>query len=57
MWTHRNTNNPGAAVQHIDYILATKQLCRELVEVTGGIRDFPGAWEVSDHAPVVADFA
>ena len=57
MWTHKNTNNPGAAVQNIDYILATKQLRRELVEVTGGIRDFPGVWEVSDHAPVVADFA
>jgi len=24
--------------------------------MTGGIGDFPNAWSVSDHAPVVADF-
>lgn len=57
LWTHRNTNNPGAAVQQIDYILATKQLRNELVSVLGGVGDFPDVWDVSDHAPVVADFA
>ena len=24
--------------------------------VRGGVRDFPDAWEISDHAPVLADF-
>lgn len=57
MWTHRNGNKPGAAVQHLDYIYASRTLVGELRHVTGGVRDFPDAWNVSDHAPVVADFA
>jgi len=56
MWTHRNTDQPGAKAQNIDYILATPALAREVTTVTGGARDFPDAWEISDHAPVVADF-
>lgn len=56
LWTHRNGNSPGAAVQQIDYIFASRSLRRELVGVTGGVGDFPDAWDVSDHAPVVADF-
>jgi hypothetical protein len=31
-------------------------LAHDLDSLTGGIRDFPGAWNVSDHAPVVAQF-
>lgn len=57
LWTHRNTNQPGAKAQNIDYILATPELAGEAVSVSGGIRDFPDVWEVSDHAPVVADFS
>jgi exonuclease III len=56
MWTHRNGNSPNAAVQNIDYLYASKQLVREVRQVTGGIRDYPDAWSVSDHAPVFADF-
>ena len=56
MWTHRNGNSPNARVQHIDFVLATEELAREVRHVYGGIRDFPDAWEVSDHAPVVVDF-
>jgi endonuclease/exonuclease/phosphatase family metal-dependent hydrolase len=56
MWTHRNGNSPKAAVQNIDYLYASTQLVRELRQVTGGIRDYPDAWTISDHAPVVADF-
>lgn len=56
MWTHRNGNSPGAAVQHIDFIYASRALIRELRQVTGGVRDFPDSWHVSDHAPVVANF-
>jgi exonuclease III len=57
MWTHRNGNSPGAAVQHLDFIFASRQMVRELRQVTGGVRDFPDSWDVSDHAPVVAAFA
>jgi exonuclease III len=56
LWTHKNGNSPNAAVQQIDFILATKELCGELDKVSGGSADFPDAWDVSDHAPVVADF-
>jgi exonuclease III len=56
MWTHRNNPSPRASRQQIDFILATVELARELDQLTGGISDYPDAWEVSDHAPVVADF-
>lgn len=56
MWTHRNGNSPRAAVQNIDFMYASRALLPELMVVTGGIADFPDAWQVSDHAPVVADF-
>jgi len=56
MWTHRNGNTPGAAVQNIDYIYGNGSCLDEVTQVIGGIRDFPEAWEMSDHAPVVAVF-
>lgn len=56
LWTHRNGNSPGAKVQQIDFILATEAMTSELSHVYGGVGDFPDAWDVSDHAPVVADF-
>lgn len=56
MWTHRNGSSSNAAVQQIDYIFANRPAIKQLVSVTGGIADFPDAWEVSDHAPVVAEF-
>jgi endonuclease/exonuclease/phosphatase family metal-dependent hydrolase len=56
MWTHRNGNGPNSAVQNIDYIYGNDIALSEIREVTGGIRDFPDAWEMSDHAPVVAEF-
>jgi len=55
-WTHRNGNSPNAAVQNIDYIFASPDLARELIGMSGGVGDYPDAWDVSDHAPVVADF-
>lgn len=57
LWTHRNTDNPGAKAQNIDYLLASPRLAGEATSVFGGIGDFPDAWDVSDHAPVVADFS
>lgn len=56
MWTHRNGNSPNAAVQQIDYILCSGGLVNELTTVRGGAADFPDSWDVSDHAPVVAEF-
>ena len=56
MWTHRNGNSPGAAVQNIDYIYGNGNCLDEVSQVIGGVRDFPDAWDMSDHAPVVADF-
>jgi hypothetical protein len=56
MWTHRNGNSPNARVQHLDYIFASRSLAATVGSVKGGVNDFPDAWELSDHAPVVADF-
>lgn len=63
MWTHRNGKKPGAKVQHLDNIYVSKDLVGDIVSVIGGIADFPsimnaaGEWELSDHAPVVVEFA
>jgi endonuclease/exonuclease/phosphatase (EEP) superfamily protein YafD len=56
LWTHRNGKTANAAVQQIDYIFASAALADELTTVSGGAADFPHAWAVSDHAPVIADF-
>ena len=58
VWTHKNTGHPDkkAAVQELDFIFATEDLWEELINVQAGIEDFPDAWTVSDHAPVVAEF-
>jgi len=56
LWTHKNGSSPNAAVQQIDFIFATEAIAGELDTIFGGIDDFPDSWNVSDHAPVVADF-
>ena len=56
LWSHRNNPSPNASRQQIDFILATNDLACELSTLTGGIRDFPDSWNVSDHAPIVAEF-
>jgi exonuclease III len=56
LWTHKNGNKPGAKRQQLDYIFASEALVDDLVEVRGGIQSFPTSWDVSDHAPVVAEF-
>ena len=56
IWTHRNGNSPNAKRQQLDFILATPALASEVVRVEGGPDLFPDAWEVSDHAPLVAEF-
>ena len=56
IWTHKNGNSPNAARQELDYIFVSEELADEVVSVGGGIDDFPDAWEMSDHAPVVVEF-
>ena len=57
LWTHKNGNADGnGKAQQLDYIFASNDLLNELDVVTGGIQDFPDAWFLSDHAPVVVDF-
>jgi len=56
LWTHKNGNSPNAAVQQIDFIFASEALAGSLVDVYGGVGHFADAWDVSDHAPVVAEF-
>jgi exonuclease III len=56
MWTHKNGNGEGSAVQNIDYVFIAPELADVCVDVYGGEADFEGIWEVSDHAPVVVEF-
>ena len=56
LWTHQNENSPNAKRHQIGYIFSSPELAEELVSVTGGVADFPDAWDVIDHALVVADF-
>jgi len=55
IWTHRNTNNPGAKVQELDFIFVTEEQAGNILSVSGGVESFPGVFEVSDHAPVCVD--
>jgi hypothetical protein len=57
LWTHKNGNSPNAARQQIDFIFASASLVKEMSAVYGGVQRFEDAWEVSDHAPVVAEFS
>lgn len=56
IWTHKNGNSPNAARQELDFIFVSEELSDEISAVGGGIDDFPDAWEMSDHAPVVIEF-
>jgi endonuclease/exonuclease/phosphatase family metal-dependent hydrolase len=56
IWTHKNGNSPNAARQELDFIFTTDELADEVVAASGGIDEFPNAWDVSDHAPVIVDF-
>ncbi len=55
LWTHRNGTRPGAKAQNIDYVFVSACLVGNIDSVRGGIGDFPDAWDLSDHAPVVVD--
>ena len=54
IWTHKNgAKHTDGARQELDFIFISKDLKRKVVEIKGGVDDFPDAWEMSDHAPVV----
>jgi endonuclease/exonuclease/phosphatase family metal-dependent hydrolase len=55
MWTHKNGNSPNAAVQNLDYIFISEHFEANVIDVFGGVADFPDAWDVSDHAPLVLE--
>ena len=56
IWTHKNGNSPNAARQELDFIFISEELSDEITAVGGGINEFPDAWDMSDHAPVIVDF-
>jgi exonuclease III len=54
IWTHKNgAKHTDGARQELDFIFISKDLKRKVVEIKGGVDDFPDAWDMSDHAPVV----
>ena len=54
IWTHKNgAKHTDGARQELDFIFISKDLKRKVVDIKGGVHDFPDAWEMSDHAPVV----
>ena len=54
IWTHKNgAKHTDGARQELDFIFISKDLKRKILEIKGGVHDFPNAWEMSDHAPVV----
>ena len=56
-WTHKNGKKDGNGVpQQIDHIFASKKMVRDFVSIDGGIGSYPDSLDVSDHAPLVADF-
>lgn len=54
IWTHKNgAKHTNGARQELDYIFVSKDLKSGLSDIKGGVDDFPDAWGMSDHAPVV----
>lgn len=55
IWTHRNKACLERQ-QMTDYMVASPALANRLTDFSGGPGDFPGTWDVSDHAPLLAEF-
>jgi len=56
IWTHKNGPKASDGMrQELDFIFISKDLKKKFVSTKGGVGDFPDAWEMSDHAPVVVD--
>ena len=58
IWTHKNGPLVSDGMrQELDFIFISKDLKKKFVGTSGGVGDFPDAWEMSDHAPVSVDIA
>lgn len=58
IWTHKNgPKESDGARQELDFIFISRDLRDHFMSSKGGVDDFSGAWEMSDHAPVSADLA
>ncbi len=61
LFTHRNDPKPkpgkkfGGIIQQIDFIWASPESAKRVVRVHGG-QSFPDIWDLSDHAPVIAEY-
>jgi len=54
IWTHKNKANNS--FQQVDFLFATPDIADRVTRVYGGPKAFPGIWDWSDHAPLVAEF-
>lgn len=56
IWTHKNGAKASDGMrQELDFISISKDLRKKFISTKGGVGDFPDAWDMSDHAPVVVD--
>ena len=56
IWTHKNgAKASDGARQELDFIFLSKDLKNKFLSTKGGVGDFPDAWDMSDHAPIVVD--
>jgi len=54
IWTHKNgPRQSNGARQEIDFVFVSKDLAKSMFDIMGGVDDYPDAWDMSDHAPVV----
>ena len=56
IWTHKNGAKASDGMrQELDFIFISKDLRKKFISTKGGVGDFPDAWDMSDHAPVVVE--
>ena len=58
IWTHKNgPKDSDGKRQELDFIFISEDLKKKFVSTSGGVGDFPDAWEMSDHAPITVTLA
>jgi len=56
IWTHKNgPKQSDGTRQELDFIFMSPDLVDQVDNTKGGVGDFPDAWEMSDHAPIMVD--
>ena len=56
IWTHKNGAKTSDGMrQELDFMFISKDLKMKFVSTKGGVGDYPDAWEMSDHAPVIVE--